>query len=113
MSDLTDRLSELLSDEESRKKLLDIASGLRGEAVREDKKAEKDAASDNGDLFSRIPALLSSFSGPKSSIDEKKLNLIKAMQPYMSEYRKEYIDRAVRMASIAKAARETLDLLGR
>ncbi len=113
MSDLSDKISELLSDEDGRKKLFDIASGLRGGPVSESGEKLGEPASGESDLFSRIPSLLSSFSGTENKIDEKKLNLIKAIQPYMSEYRKEYIDRAVRMASIAKAAKDTLGILGR
>lgn len=66
-----------------------------------------------GALSSALPQLLQAFSGKNNYIDENRLNLIKAMKPYMAETRAGSVDRAIKMANMAKAAKMALGLLGR
>ena len=60
-----------------------------------------------------LPNLLQAMSGSGEGLDGKKVNLIRAISPYISSSRGEYIERAIRLASVAKAARDTLGILGR
>lgn len=129
MAQLEERLSNLLSDEDSRQQILRLASMLSGssssepntEKVRaeaENTKSTGNTALPNEDdkvsaIFAALPNLLQAISGSGDGLDSKKVNLIRAISPYISDSRGEYIDRAIRMASIAKAARDTLGTLGR
>ena len=60
-----------------------------------------------------LPQLLQAFSGKGNYIDENRLNLVKAIKPYMAEARAGSVDRAIKMANMAKAAQMALGLLGR
>ena len=60
-----------------------------------------------------LPDLLQMFSGKANYIDENRLNLIRAIKPYMAETKAGSIDRAIKMANIAKAAKKALGILGR
>ena len=60
-----------------------------------------------------LPMLMQAFSGGESYIKPEKLNLIKAFKPYMTESRGSSIDRAIKMANIAQAAKSALAALGR
>lgn len=64
-------------------------------------------------LSSALPQLLQAFSGRGNYIDENRLNLVNAIKPYMAEARAGSIDRAIKMANMAKAAKMALGLLGR
>ncbi len=64
-------------------------------------------------LSSALPQLLQAFSGRNNYIDENRLNLVNAIKPYMAEARAGSIDRAIKMANMAKAAKMALGLLGR
>ena len=57
--------------------------------------------------------LMQAFSGGENFIKPEKLNLIKAFKPYMTESRGSSIDRAIKMANIAQAAKSALAALGR
>ena len=64
-------------------------------------------------LAAALPSLLQAFSGSGSFIKPEKLNLIRALKPYLSEERGSSIDRAIRMANVAQAAKSALTALGR
>ena len=64
-------------------------------------------------LAAALPPLLQAFSGSGSFIKPEKLNLIRALKPYLSEERGSSIDRAIRMANVAQAAKSALTALGR
>lgn len=66
-----------------------------------------------GTLSSALPQLLQALSGKSNYIDENRLNLVKAMKPYMAQARAGSVDRAIKMANMAKAAQMALGLLGR
>ena len=128
MAQLEERLSELLSDDESRQQILRLASMLKNSssepnnervqaesAVNEsvEKPSEPDGNDKMGAIFAALPNLLQAMSGSGEGLDGKKVNLIRAISPYISSSRGEYIERAIRLASVAKAARDTLGILGR
>lgn len=64
-------------------------------------------------LIELLPQLLQALSGNTSSLQGDRVNLIRAMQPYMSESRAGSIERAVRMANLTKVAKDFLKLMGR
>ena len=134
MAQLEEKLSALLSDEEGRQRFLQLASMLSGSGGASSSRADTDSdsqaaddteqispppPSDNntddraGVILELLPRLLGALSGSGEGLDEKKLNLIRALSPYLNTRRSQYIDRAIRMASMAKAAKDTLGMLGR
>lgn len=66
-----------------------------------------------GSIASVLPTLMQAFSGNGNFIKPEKLNLIKAFKPYMTAEHGGDIDRAIRMANIARAAKSALSALGR
>ena len=134
MAQLEEKLSALLSDEEGRQRFLQLASMLSGSGGSSSSRAGTDSdsqAADDADqtapppsggnnaddragvILELLPRLLGAMSGSGEGLDEKKLNLIRALSPYLNTQRSRYIDRAIRMASMAKAAKDTLGMLGR
>lgn len=130
MAQPEEKLGALLADEEGRQRFLQLASMLGGsgapssdqptaestEQAATDENTETTAGSSTdktGALFEALPRLLQALSGSGEELDSKKVNLIRALSPYLNSTRSQYIDRAIRMASVAKAARDTLGLLGR
>ena len=124
----------MLSDEEGRQNFLRMVSMLSNakdnisdnEPSAPDAETQKEGfdASDTSSgsqkaddktsaLFAALPQLLSALSGSGDTLDSKRVNLIRAISPYLSEERGEYIARAIRMASVAKATKDTLGVLGR
>lgn len=78
--------------------------------------ADPSATADSGSvgtLASALPQLLQALSGKSNYIDEDRLNLVKAIKPYMAQTRAGSVDRAIKMANMAKAAKMALGLLGR
>lgn len=131
MAQLEERLSSLLSDDEGRQQIIKLASMLGGSSSAEQTNTESSetsqtepldspsgntTATQNNDktsaIFSILPSILQAMSGNGDGLDSKKVNLIRAISPYISSARSEYIDRAIRMASIAKIARDSLGNLG-
>ena len=133
MAQLEEKLGALLSDEEGRQRFLQLASMLSGNGGASSPSPDADsdsqaannteeeayapspdkAADKAGMILEVLPRLLSALSGSGEGLDEKKLNLIRALSPYLNTQRSRYIDRAIRMASMAKAAKDTLGMLGR
>ena len=153
MAELDERLSRLISDEDSMKRVLELASavmaGQNGSSSQENpsqtppkqtssietppaspdlasvlsflgantsnarQQADSDASSATAGLMELLPQLLQALSGNTSSLQGDRVNLIRAMQPYMSEGRADSIERAVRMANLTKVAKDFLKLMGR
>ena len=64
-------------------------------------------------IAAALPPILQAPSGKGEFIKPEKLNLIKALKPYMSATRGDSIERAIRMANIAQATKSALTALGR
>lgn len=140
MAELEEKLGQLLGDEAGLKKILDTASSLlanngdeKGGAAGESTPEAEAASPALGDLLGSIlgsggssgspggqsslgsalalPQLLGTLTGKKSYIKEEKLNLVKAMRPYLAEERAGSVDRAIRLANLAKATKAALGLL--
>lgn len=169
MADIDDRLSQMLSDPESMKKVMDIASsimaqrnesaqdapedsapapepieaqpidvppaaapasggldlssilqmvgpmlgGMGGSGASPEESAPSSGASGLGSILSgmdmsELPKIMQAVSGKNAYIKPEKVNLLNALKPYFGEERTPSIDRAVKMANLAKAAKNAL-----
>lgn len=130
MAELDERLSRLLSDGDSMKQVIELASafmaGQKGSSSQTQEQSKnqnldftKNEDEDAGtapsgvDLFSMLPLLLQAFSGDTSRLQSDRVNLIRAIQPYMSQNKAGNIERAMRMASLTIVAKDVLKRLGR
>ncbi len=160
MADLNERLDRLISDQDSMKRVLDMARTILaqrdspGTASAEEASVvpEPSAAPDNSgpDLTSLLsgllgqqsagqtppeeavgssqttasplggaalaailPQLMQAMSGQGDLVRQERANLVRAMQPYLKDSRGSSIERALRMANMAKAATNALHTLGR
>ena len=66
-----------------------------------------------GSLATVLPPLMQALSGHSDLVKPEKLNLVRAIKPYLSDGRSPGVDRAIRMANVALAAKSALSLLGR
>lgn len=143
MADNQDKLKELLGDQERLGQVLELAQMLRGHgsAAKEAAPAigpdapvatplstsEILGAVAGGAVSSAEPAplpggfsaiaeilppLLQALSGSGDSLPPEKVNLVRAIKPYAASHT-DSIDRAIKMANIAKAAKSALSALGR
>lgn len=71
------------------------------------------AAGDASPLTSMLPQLMTLFSGQGDLVKSERLELLRAMKPYLKASRISSIDRAVKMANMTKAATSAMHLLGR
>ena len=160
MADLDARLNQLISDQESRQKVLDAAKAIlaQRDSVHPERESpspapEEKESGGGGDLtqllssllarqatsgeesenplqstqnissampelptsplLQALPQLMGALSGKEDLVDHQRLDLLRAMRPYLREGRAGSIDRAVRMANLTKAAASAMHLLGR
>ena len=132
MAQQIEKLGALLSDEEGRQRFLQLAAMLSGSGEpsspqpdadeqaaqnQDETKATPGTSSANQDktslLMEALPRLLGALSGNGEGLDSKKINLVRALSPYLNAERSQYIDRAIRMASVASVAKDALGMLGR
>ena len=66
-----------------------------------------------GSLAAALPPILQALSGNGDFVRPEKLNLLRALRPYLSAERGSNIDRAIKMANVARAAKTALAALGR
>lgn len=71
------------------------------------------SAMEQSPLAALLPQLMTLLSGQGDLVKSERLNLLRAMKPYLKESRISSIDRAVRMANMTKAAASAMHLLGR
>ncbi len=97
---------EFALDGEGLKKLAELAFAAAGE-----RSADLEQTASPAPKFSdAVPKILSAIAGGEGNISPERLNLIKALKPYLQDSRAADVDRAIRMANAARAA---LGLLGR
>ena len=166
MADLDERLNQLISDQESMQKVLEMAKAILAQrdsanpapaeeappvptpapapqptsAVPEQdlsamlgalmaRQAEASAPSPNAapaettsssegsqslaPLAAVLPQLMQALSGDGNLIKSERVDLLRAMRPYLKESRSGSIDRALKMANVTKAATSAMHLLGR
>jgi len=139
MPELEERLKNLVSDDERMQQILAIAAALSGQkgetasSVNENEKghgdeeaapamfteaASSDANASDASLYGSskiaevMPVLMQALSGEGNFVKSDKLNLVKAMRPYISVERGINMERAIKMANMAKAAKIALGILG-
>lgn len=110
MSELEDRLNGLLSDPEQMGRLAQIAKSIMGGGGAEDAPPAQENPGLDFDpgMLSRIGRMLNGLSGEK---DDKKA-LLEAMKPYLAEKRRQKMDRALKIAKMAKLANLALKEYG-
>ena len=141
MAELDERLRRLISDNDSMKQVLELASAvMSGQSSRSSTDTPKSNNSDSGPDLSSVlhsltdsdsqrtkssdtssvsallgimPQLLQALSGDTSMLQNDRVNLVGAVQPYLPQDKAENIDRAMRMANLTKLAKDVLKLLGR
>ena len=141
MAAFDERLSRLISDDDSMKQVLELASAvMSGQSScsstdspkQETAVPEPDLSSVLGALSSSdpessesagntsasailgiMPQLLQALSGDTSMLQNDRINLVRAIQPYLPQTKAGSIERAVRMANLTKVAKDVLKLLGR
>lgn len=64
-------------------------------------------------LAAVLPQFMTALSGQGNLLKSERVGLLNAMRPYLKEERSDSIDRALKMANVAKAAMSAMHLLGR
>jgi len=107
MSDFEDRISSILNDPAQMSQIADLAKSLMGGG---------EGRSDDGGLFSKLGGLFGAEeSGVDSALigkvgrllsggerDSDKRALLEAMKPWLSEGRRQKMDKAMKLARVAK-----------
>ena len=75
--------------------------------------AEENTEKQSGMDPALLPRLMMAFSGDANYLKPEKVNLLRALKPYLGQRRAPDIDRAVKMANLARAAQEALGGLQR
>ena len=130
MSEFEDRINSVLSDPEQMDKIANLAKSLMGgEAPRESPSEEGGMLGKIGELAKGLmggeepdrggmdidPAMLGKISklmsaGSKQDSDQRAL--LEAMKPYMSEKRRQKMDKALKIARLARIARLAMGEMG-
>ena len=114
MGELEDRVNSILSDPAQMEKLAAVAKKLMGGGMADGGKGKKpeenpgastaggfSGSGDEAEALKRISRIISEANSGR----DDKTALLKAMEPYLSEKRREKMSRAVKIARIARIAR--------
>lgn len=101
MEDITDKLSELLSDEESVRQLSELAKMFMSES--EDTSSAADSGSDSQgtggmpdiDTILRLTSLAGAFTQ-----NDRNADLLLALKPHLGEEKQKRVDKAVRLLKL-------------
>ena len=107
MSELEDRLSSILSDPEQMARISSLAQSLMGGGGDAPTRAETQTASG---LSGALGSLLSPPKRETPGGDPQAL--LKALQPFLSEKRRQKLSRAMRLARMASLARMAMGEMG-
>lgn len=66
-----------------------------------------------GALMQVLPQIMDAMSGNADLVNAERLNLVRAIKPYLPSGQAGSVDRAIRLANMTKAAKNALRLLGR
>ncbi len=118
MSEFEDRVNSILNDPAQMEKITNLAKSLMGgqpgdNDQEEAKESGGQSSAPSDDVFDaatlgRISRLINA--GKKE--DSRQRALLEAMRPYLSEKRRDKMDRALRIAKVAKIAELALSELG-
>ena len=97
MDDLSEKLSSVLSDPEALEQLKSVASSLF-----EKKEEPKEASLDLNSVLDGVDigTITKIMSALKTSPDDGKANLLKALKPMLSDKRKDKVDEAIKLLSL-------------
>ena len=112
MADLEQALDRILADPEAMAQIMDLAGKLQGgESAPEPSEDTEDAPPQEtvSELAEMAPLLSLLRSGGEGK-DSDAEALIQALGPYLSESRRQKLDRALRLVSLARTARSALGL---
>ena len=102
MEDMTAKIKELLSDEESMKQINELAQMFTSSS--ENNSAEDSGADSSGDTLSALPIdmekLMMIQNLTKSADGGKGAALLLALKPFLKEERRERVDKAVRILKL-------------
>ncbi len=121
MSEMEDKIQQLLSSEEGMKKVMSLASALMSGTKSSDTTSAK--AEDSADKagaqetaqslpdMAKLQETVSKIMGEskKTITSDSKLNLLAALKPFLASGRQGSIDRAARMVKTAKVAKTALE----
>ena len=111
MSEFEDKINSLLNDPEQMDKIAALAKSLMG--GEEQSSADKSAKSNDMDGFD--PAMLGKIAGllkNSGARESEQTALLNAMKPYLSEKRREKMDKAMKLAKFAEIAELAADEFG-
>ena len=113
MGDFEEMLGSILSSPKDMEKIMGLARELSGggaEAAPEPE--EKSTVPGLGDISPKMLAAIGKILGGLNSAGDGKAALIASMKPYVRPERREALDRAVKIARLARAARLVMNELG-
>lgn len=119
-----ERLDQLLSNQDNTRSILDLMQTLLQKQDGSPAPAQNQTPSDNGNASAQsttplstlaplLPQLMQAMSGEGNMIKQERVALLRALRPYLKENRVQSLDRALRLASMTKAASTALKTLGR
>ena len=119
MGDFEEMLGSILSSPKDMEKIMGLARELSGggseAAPEQERKPKQEAASalpGLGELDPNLLAAIGKILGGLNSSGDGKAALIASMKPYVRPERRETLDRALKIAKIARAARLVMGELG-
>lgn len=112
MGEFEDKLNSILSDPEQMDKIAAMAKSFMGGAEETTAPDELFGGGDSG-LFdmASLGKISRLISAGKAQNDEKQA-LFNAMRPYLSEKRREKMDKAIKLAGLARIARLAMGEMG-
>jgi len=109
MGEFEDKLNSILSSPEDMKKILGLAREIGGEGAPKDEGGAKAPdLSSLGDIDPKLFRIISRVMGEYASAKDDKTALAASLKPYLREERRSDLDRAVKAARIARAAKAAL-----
>lgn len=109
MSDFEDALNSILSSPKDMEKIMGLAKELGSSSAQKMDSAQQ---SGNSGLDPKLLGILGKLMGDLSDGNDDKKKLAEAMKPFLSEKRGKDLDRAIKIAKIAKLAKNVLPELG-
>lgn len=114
MSEFEDRLNSILSDPAQMEKITSMAKSLMGGGETAQEHSEPQTKKEPGIFESLDPAMLGRLSTVMSGMNrgDDKQALLEAMKPYLSQRRREKLERAMKLAKMIHMAEIAFGVLG-
>lgn len=116
MSELEDKINAVLNDPEQMDKIANLAKSLMGGGTPNNDAREENPDSGNmlgslgidADMLQKISRIMGQGGGEKP----QERALLEAMKPYLSEKRRDKMDRAMKLAKLARIAKLAMGEMG-